>query len=148
MGGDMLAERLAEGPYLVIDFLPERVPAESPGCFFAVEEYFLGDAEEVGRFAKSASRIALKLACYFGAEAFGPTREEWSSDLAPSDLAKLVESAAKNGCGDARILFPEAECMLVVEGGSLNMTAYGSDERFRMLVGRLAQSEGLFCWEG
>ena len=34
-------EALLEKPCWVLDFLPQRVPADSPGQYFAVEAYLL-----------------------------------------------------------------------------------------------------------
>lgn len=147
-GRDALMERLLEGPYLVVDVLPERVPAGSPGSFFEVEELLLNDAVEMGRIAKSARHIALKLACYFKIEAFDTSNGEWMDGVAAVELAELVEGVVKGGRGGVNVLLPDEGCLLSIEGGSLNMTAYGESERFRALLAKLAESEGLFCWEG
>ncbi len=147
MDGNELMERLLEGPCIVVDFLPERVPAGSPGCFFDVEECFLSDVEEVGRFAKCARRIVLKLACYFAIEVFDSSCDKWMDRIAIADLAKLVESVVESKRGGVNVLVPNEECMLAIEGGSFSMTAYGLDERFLALLRNLAKSEGLFCWE-
>ena len=37
---DMMGE-LLEGPYWIVDILPEQVPADAAGQYFAVERYFL-----------------------------------------------------------------------------------------------------------
>ena len=57
-------EELLEKPYQVIDILPERVPEEAPGRYFAVERYYL----EPARFMDIRKRFAdiiLKLYCYY-----------------------------------------------------------------------------------
>ena len=38
----MTIDELLQKPYWIIDILPEQVPADSPGQYFAVEKYFLG----------------------------------------------------------------------------------------------------------
>ena len=57
-------EKLLEKPYQVIDILPERVPEEAPGRYFAVERYYL----EPARFTDIRKRFAdivIKLYCYY-----------------------------------------------------------------------------------
>lgn len=37
----MTIEELLEKPYWIIDILPKQVPKDSPGQYFAVEDFFL-----------------------------------------------------------------------------------------------------------
>ena len=41
MGNNMDIDELLNLPYWLIDFLPYRVPADSSGQFFAIEDYYL-----------------------------------------------------------------------------------------------------------
>ena len=60
---EQTVERLLEKDCYVIDFLPVRVPVNSDGRFFAVEEYYL---ETRGReLRRSFSEILLKLYCFY-----------------------------------------------------------------------------------
>ena len=34
-------DELLQAPYWIVDILPEQVPADGPGQYFAVERYFL-----------------------------------------------------------------------------------------------------------
>ena len=38
---NMTIDELLETPYWIIDILPKQVPMDSPGQYFAVEEYYL-----------------------------------------------------------------------------------------------------------
>ena len=53
-------EELLQSPFLVIDVLPEQVPVNSPGQYFAVERYFLSGARLSALKRKHADLI-LKL---------------------------------------------------------------------------------------
>ena len=37
-------EEMLEKPYWIVDILPERVPADSPGRYFDVEQYYLDES--------------------------------------------------------------------------------------------------------
>ena len=143
-----LLESLLEGPCLVVDVLPERVPESSSGCWFEVEDCFLEDKAEMSRLARKFRRIFLKLACYSWVDAFDTARGEWVDCAAVGELADAVAAVVEAGSGGFAILFPYEECLLSIESGVLSMVAYGSNERFRTLLVNLAESEGLFCWEG
>lgn len=58
-----MIETLLNKPYWVIDILPEQVPEDSAGRYFAIERYFLqqpGITDIHNRF----TAILLKLNCY------------------------------------------------------------------------------------
>ena len=42
-------DRLLKKQCWLIDVLPEQVPADAGGCFFEVEQFWLGDGESVCR---------------------------------------------------------------------------------------------------
>ena len=142
-----LLESLLEEPCLIIDVMPERVPKDS-STFWEVEDLLLEDKDEMELLASKFRRIVLKLACYFGFEAFDTARGEWQEDGSADELSESIVEVVEGGVGGIAVLFPSEECLLFVEGGSLNMTAHGTNKRFRELLAKLAKSEGLFCWEG
>ena len=42
-------EEMLEKPYWIVDILPERVPKDSPGRYFAIEQYFLEESRRKNR---------------------------------------------------------------------------------------------------
>lgn len=136
---DELTERLLEGSFRVIDFLPRQVPESSADRYFRVERFLLDDGrmrELYGRF----SRLLLKLSCY-AAPALG-TETGWETEPAPE---KLLAAVARCGRRDWRnLLFFEEEALITLYGGDLCMTLYGGSEALTDLVRQLAAGEGLF----
>ena len=55
-------EELLEKPYWIIDILPKRVPKDSPGQYFAVEDFFL--KKQLLEIKKKHINVILKLNCY------------------------------------------------------------------------------------
>ena len=56
-------DELLQAPYWIVDILPEQVPADGPGQYFAVEKYYL----EKGRLTAIKEKhinVLLKLNCY------------------------------------------------------------------------------------
>ena len=54
-------DELLNKPYWIIDILPQRVPKDSPGQYFAVEDYFLN--EQLGTIKQKHINLVLKLNC-------------------------------------------------------------------------------------
>lgn len=59
----MFIDELLQKPCWIIDILPEQVPKDSPGQFFAVEKYFLGK-ERMSEIKQKHINLVLKLNCY------------------------------------------------------------------------------------
>jgi len=55
-------EELLEKPYWIIDILPKQVPKDSPGQYFAIEDFFL--KEQLAEIKKKHISVILKLNCY------------------------------------------------------------------------------------
>ena len=53
-----------ERPYWIVDILPFQVPADSPGQYFTVEEYYLRKPRWQA-LRRKYLEILLKLNCYF-----------------------------------------------------------------------------------
>ena len=56
-------EQLLQSPYYIIDILPMQVPENSPGQYFAVEEYYLKD-KQFEKIKRKHINLVLKLNCY------------------------------------------------------------------------------------
>ena len=122
-------EELLERPYRIIDFLPEQVPADSGGQFFAVEKYFL-DKERLSEIKKKHARLILKLNCYYGISADGET------DLSPAQIAERI--CARHTC--IRI----GGTLITSEPDDTYMTVYNPGKRMLALIRKLASGEGLY----
>ncbi len=55
-------EELLKKPYWIIDILPKQVPKDSPGQYFAIEDFFL--KEQIGEIKGKHINAILKLNCY------------------------------------------------------------------------------------
>ena len=129
-------EQLLAGPCWVLDFLPVRVPADSPGQFFAVERYYRG-ASRMKDFRRRAADVLLKLNCYYALLA-APDGEE-PGEFDPAELEEWLGSRYLN------VLLGGA--LLTADPEDTYMTLYGADEDLLSLTRALAEAEGLFLWE-
>ena len=131
-------EALLEKPYQVIDILPERVPEETPGRYFAVERYYL----EPARFTDIRKRFAdivIKLYCYYDLIVLLGDADEPLVDPEPEQLADWIESAKLHMC----ILIGE-DSLLMISTDDLNMTVFNADESLAARIELLAKANGLF----
>ena len=134
-------EWLLEQEYAVIDFLPEQVPADSSGQFFAVERFFLQEPEH-SALRRKFLRILLKLSCYAAVSAYNLTLEQEAEPPSPDLLADWMLS----GSSDILLLIPEEQTLLSARRDETNLTVYHPSARIRTLAARLAAAEGLFLW--
>ena len=131
-------EELLEKPYRVIDILPERVPEEAPGGYFAVERYYL----EPARYADIRKRFAdiiLKLSCYYDLSVLLGDADEPSVDPEPEQLENWIESAKLHMC----ILIGN-DSLLMISTDDLYMTVFNADESLTARLELLAKAKGLF----
>ena len=127
-------DELLETPYWIADILPAQVPADSPGQYFAVEQYYLAEPRRTAIKQKHLNLI-LKLNCY-------------------RDL-RLDEEADPNPpperIGDAlfrrRLCIRTEDAMIVSEPDETWLTVYNPDEALLELIRALAAGEGLFVWK-
>ena len=128
-----------EGPYWVIDFLPEQVPENGPGQFFAVEKYFLQPAR-LGELRRRFAEILLKLSCYYEIRVCSPEGEQEEIDPDPEALSARIHAAEE----DLLITFPAEGSLITLNRDDLYMTVYRPSEALLERVKALALSEGLF----
>ena len=125
-------DALLQTPYWIIDILPEQVPADSPGQYFAVEKYFLGEE----RFAAIKQRhidLILKLNCYRRItidDETNPAPESIAASMRERYLFILLDDA-----------------MILSEPDDTHMTLFNPDEGLLALVKTLAAGEGLYVWK-
>ena len=140
-------EQLLEQPYWVIDPLPRRVPADSPGQFFAVERYFLRPTQKQD-LAEHFVRLVLKLNCWFDIRLFHPESDLEEPAPEPERIASQLRACAMaQGPDNLYLLLSGEDAMLTLSSDDLNMTLYHPSESLMELVRPLAAAEGLFVWE-
>ena len=131
-------EELLEKPYRVIDILPEQVPAETPGRYFAVERYYL----EPARFTDIRKRFAdiiIKLYCYYDLIVLLGDADEPLVDPEPEQLENWIVSAKQHMC----ILIGN-DSLLMISTDDLYMTVFNADESLTARLELLAKAKGLF----
>ena len=125
-------DELLQAPYWIIDILPEQVPADGPGQYFAVEKYFLRK-DRLALIQKKHIDLVLKLNCYRQLSVDGeanPPPERMAEAMGSRYLCIRVDGA-----------------LIVSEPDSTYMTLYDPDEALLALVRALAAGEGLFVWQ-
>ena len=130
----MFIDELLQKPCWIIDILPEQVPKDSPGQFFAVEKYFLGK-ERMSEIKQKHINLVLKLNCYRRVS----TDEEKEGNPAPERIAEEMRTRY------LYIMLDDA--MILSEPDDTHMTFFGSDGETLELIRKLAPSEGLFVWQ-
>ena len=125
-------ENLLESPYVIIDILPEQVPADSGGQYFAVEEYFLQESQRSVIKQKHAN-VILKLNCcedIFIEGEMNPT---------PKNIVKAIKARHIDVILD--------DVLITSEPDDTYMTVYNAREELIELLRKISISEGLFVWQ-
>lgn len=128
-------EELLRMPCWIIDVLPERVPAESPGQYSSVEKYYLQDPA----LRQKQLNIILKLNCYYdltlmaeNEEIRNPAPAEWAGRIGRKYLSVQISKDA----------------LITADHTDTYMTVFTVDEEILMMIRKLAAAEGLFVWKG
>lgn len=137
-----MIEELLNKPYWVLDFLPEQVPEGSAGQFFAVERFFLQQAQQ-GTLRRKFSEVVLKLNCYVDVQLCGPEGEGGLRNPAPEQLAAWIADSQRDVC----MLLPDEDTLLTVSRDDLCMVVYNPSEKVLKLLERLAAGAGLYLWQ-
>ncbi|MBQ5804759.1 MAG: hypothetical protein IIW22_03155 [Erysipelotrichaceae bacterium] len=132
-------EELLERPCWVIDLLPYRVPEESAGQYFTVEEYFLKDPQN-RRLRQCFVQILLKLNCYYDFLVYLNDKET-AENPSPEQLEEMI----LQNRDIVDIVLEEA--MIVVRHDDTYMSVYDPDERLLEILKPLAAVNGLFLWK-
>ena len=130
----MTIDELFDAPCWVIDFLPERVPADSPGQYFAVEAFFR-EGEGLARIRRKQTDVLLKLACY--------RRLTLAGEDVPAEPGRIETLMRRS-----RVLLLTGDTLIVSEPEDLYMTVYHPDGALLALIRAIAASEGLFVRPG
>ena len=125
-------DELMQAPCWVIDILPEQVPANSSGQYFAVEAYYL-EKERLAAIRDKHTNLLLKLNCYLQLSLDGETNPP------PKQLAEAVKSRP--------LCLRAGDALILSEPDDTHMTLFGPDEKLLALVKAIASGEGLFVWQ-
>ena len=127
-------DELLQSPYWIIDILPAQVPKDSPGQYFAVEDYFLQD-RQLEEIKQKHINLVLKLNCYI--DIF--IDEELSINPSPEHIAQEMRK---------RFLYIMiGESMILSEPDDTHMTVFNPDPQLLELIKAIAAGEGLYVWK-
>ncbi len=127
-------EELLQTPYLIIDILPEQVPKDSPGQYFAVEKYFL-KAARLDEIRQKHINLILKLNCYRDI-ALG---DEMTVNPSPETLDEEMRTHM--------LYIFVGDSMILSEPDDTHMTLFNPDGELEELIRTVAAGEGLYVWQ-
>ena len=134
---------LLEGPYWIVDILPEQVPADGRGQYFAVERYFL-QPERIIPLRRKYAGILLRLNCYHDMAVSFDSCASWETNPDPEAFAAHV--AGLSGNEFLRAVFAEQNVMVDYDHNDTCLTVYDPDSALLDQIRALAAAEGLFVW--
>ena len=119
--------------YWIVDILPKQVPMDSPGQYFAVEDYYLTEPR-LSAIKQKHINVILKLNCYMSLsldedELVNPPPERIANEMHRRHLCIMVDDS-----------------MIVSEPDLTYMTIYDPDEKLLGLIKAISSGEGLFVW--
>ena len=135
---------LLEGPYWIVDILPEQVPAEAAGQYFAVERYFL-QPERIVPLRRKYAELLLRLNCYDDMAVSFDACASWETNPDPESFAERV--AGLSGNEFLRAMFAELNTMIDYDHNDTYLTVYDPDSALIKKIRALAAAEGLFLWQ-
>ncbi len=138
---DALFETLVEGPVWVADALPEDVPKDAPGQFFAVERYFR-QPERLAALYRVFAEILLRLSCWDHMAVSFDGGGRWEMDPEPEAFVANVAALEPNAF--LRAIFPARGAMAEIEPGDTCMSFFCPDEALRGRISALCAANGLF----
>ncbi len=140
---DEMMGELLEGPYWIVDILPEQVSANAGGQYFAVERYYL-QPERIRALRRRYAEILLRLNCYYDMAVSFDSCASWETNPAPEAFVERVINLAGNDF--LRAVFAEQKAMIDCEPEETWLTVYDPDAALQPLLTALAAAEGFFVW--
>ena len=141
---DTLMGALLEGPYWIVDILPEQVSAEAAGQYFAVERYFLRP-ERIVPLRRKYAEILMRLNCYCDMAVSFDACASWETNPDPETFAARVTALSENEF--LRAVFAEQNAMIDYDHNDSYLTVYDPDRELLDKIRALAAAEGLFVWK-
>ncbi len=140
---DEMMGELLEGPYWIVDILPEQVSADAGGQYFAVERYYL-QPERIRALRRRYAEILLRLNCYYDMAVSFDSCASWETNPDPEAFAERVVGLAGNDF--LRAVFAEQNAMIDCEPEETWLTVYDPDAALLPRLSALAAAEGFFVW--
>jgi len=140
---DDMMGNLLEGPCWIVDILPEQVPADADGQYFAVERYFR-QPERIIPLRRRYAEILLRLNCYFDMSVSFDTCGSWETNPDPESFADRVANLSGNDF--LRAVFAEQNAMIDYDHNDTYMTVYDPQSALLEKIRAFAAAEGLFLW--
>ena len=126
-------ENLLLQPCLIIDILPERVPADRGGQYFAVEKYFRKESR-LAAVKQKHIELVLKLKCYMDVSLDG----EPPVNPPPEQIARAMR--------ERYVYIMLGGAMILSEKDDTHLSVFGADGETEELIRKLAAGEGLYVW--
>lgn len=130
----MTIEELLETPCYVADFLPQQVPADSAGQYFAVEKYYR-EKERMAAIKQRHIDLVLKLNCYYDLY----LDEETEKNPPPERIAREMN--------ERHLCIRVADALILSEPDEPCLSIFHPDEALLRLLRLLAAGEGLHVWQ-
>lgn len=140
---DEMMGELLEGPYRIVDILPEQVSANAGGQYFAVERYYL-QPERIRALRRRYAEILLRLNCYYDMATSFDSCASWETNPDPDAFAERL--AGLSGNDFLRAVFAEQNAMIDCEPEETWLTVYDPGEVLLPKLSALAAAEGFFVW--
>ena len=125
-------DKLLNTPYWIIDILPMRVPKDSPGQYFKIEDFFL--KEQLSAIKQKHVNVILKLNCYM----------DISIDEETNPSPERIQSIMN----ERYVYIMVGDSMILSEPDDTHMTVFNPDERLLSLLNTVSSGDGLFVWKG
>ena len=140
---DDMMGALLEGPYWIVDILPEQVSAHAAGQYFAVERYFL-QRSRIVPLRRRYAELLLRLNCYVDMAVSFDSCSSWETNPDPEAFADRV--AGLSGNDFLRVMFAEQNAMIDYDHNDTYLTVYDPNAALLEKLKALAAAEGLFLW--
>ena len=139
-------DAMLQKPFYIIDIVPGQVPENSPGQYFAVEEFFLKEPQ-YNSLREKFFNVILKLNCYYDISVSTDYGENWVINPSPDELRHIF--LQKDPVLPVYVLEESEEVLLTLNTGDTYMTVYDADYH-KGLIGMIfafAVSQGLHVWQ-
>ena len=137
-----MIEELLNKPYWIIDILPEQVPEDSAGQYFAVERYWR-QPPAIAEIRRRFTGVLLKLNCYSDFLVSFSDSDQQVSNPDPELLVSWINSEQKDLC----IVLPEENTLITLNHDDTCMTVFNPPESLLDRIRSLAAANGLFLWQ-
>lgn len=137
-----MIEALLNKPYWVIDILPEQVPENSAGQYFAIERYFL-QQPGITDIHQRLTSVLLKLNCYSDFLVCLSDQEQQIYNPEPARLVSWINAEQK----DLYIVLAGEDVLITLNHDDTFMTVYNPSEALIYRIRSLAMAHGLFFWQ-